>query len=135
MANFMNVSMNIKKDAIEMIKKQMDSKRQVVLLALNDGSNKYSKLGGTCTIGANFQFVILQKNDPNYNIKINNNADLDLYTAKPEMSFLENNLVVNARNSTLSLSDDSGVIDGGMTITKFKPSKVSKKDMAESKTC
>ncbi|MGQ5709975.1 iron-sulfur cluster biosynthesis family protein [Lactobacillus sp. PSON] len=128
------VKMNIKPEAAEIIKKHV-SPGQVVLLALNDGSNKYSKLGGTCTIGANFQFVILDKKDPDYTIKIENNAGLDLWTAKPEMGFLENNLVVNARNSTLSLSDDSGIIDGAVSVEEYKPSSVTAKDMQEGKTC
>lgn len=129
-----SINMNIKPEAAEVIKKHVKD-GQVVLLALNDGSNKYSKLGGTCTIGANFQFVILDEKDPDYTIKIENNADLDLWTAQPEMEFLENNLVVNARNSTLSLSDDSGIIDGAVGVEEFKPSEVTAKDMQEGKTC
>jgi len=128
------ISMNIKPEAAEKIKSHVKD-GQIVLLALNDGSNKYSKQGGTCTIGANFQFVILDKKDPEYNIKIDNNAGLDLYTSNSEMSFLDNGLVINAKDSTLSLSDDSGVVDGGVTISNFKPSKITKKDMMEGKTC
>ena len=128
------ISMNIKSEAAEKIKSHVKD-GQIVLLALNDGSNKYSKQGGTCTIGANFQFVILDKKDPEYNIKIDNNAGLDLYTSNSEMSFLDNGLVINAKDSTLSLSDDSGVVDGGVTISNFKPSKITKKDMMEGKTC
>ena len=131
----MAFSMNIKPEAVEIIKKKIDPDHQVVLLALNDGSNKYSKLGGTCTIGANFQFVVLADKDPEYDIKIENNAGLDLYTAKPETGFLEENLVVNARYATLSLSDDSGVIDGGVTVSRFEGNQVTKKDMLEGKTC
>ncbi|MBN7275832.1 iron-sulfur cluster biosynthesis family protein [Lactobacillus acetotolerans] len=128
------ISMNIKPEAAKKIKSHVKD-GQIVLLALNDGSNKYSKQGGTCTIGANFQFVILDKKDPEYNIKIDNNAGLDLYTSNSEMSFLDNGLVINAKDSTLSLSDDSGVVDGGVTISNFKPSKITKKDMIEGKTC
>lgn len=129
------ISINIKPEAQEIIKKKMTDDHQIVLLALNDGSNKYSKLGGTCTIGASFQFVILDEKDPDYNIKIENNAGLDLYTAEPETTFWENNLVVNARNATLSLSDDSGIIDGGVTVTNEGPAVVTAKDIREGKTC
>lgn len=129
-----SINMNIKPEAAEIIKSHVKD-GQVVLLALNDGSNKYSKLGGTCTIGANFQFVVLDEKDPEYTIKIENNAGLDLWTAQPEMEFLENNLVVNARNSTLSLSDDSGIIDGAVGVEEFKPSDITAKDMQEGKTC
>lgn len=131
----MTVSINIKPEALEIIKKKMDSNHQVVLLALNDGSNKYSKQGGTCTIGANFQFVVLNENDPEYNIKIENNAGLDLYTAEPELGFLEDGLVVNARNATLSLSDNSGIIDGAVTVDQASFNTVTKDDLLNGKTC
>lgn len=131
----MTVSINIKPEALEIIKKKMDLDHQVVLLALNDGSNKYSKQGGTCTIGANFQFVVLSEKDPEYNIKVENNADLDLYTAEPEMGFLEDGLVVNARNATLSLSDNSGIIDGAVTVDQASSNTVTKDDLLNGKTC
>lgn len=131
----MTIKMTIKPEAQEIMKKQIDNDKQIVLLALNDGSNKYSKQGGTCTIGASFQFVITDQKDPEYNIKIENNAGLNLYTAKPEMTFLEDNLVVNARNATMSLSDDSGIIDGSVTAHKYEPLEVTAKDLKEGKTC
>lgn len=128
------IQMNIKPEAAEAIESHVKDD-QIVLLALNDGSSKYSKLGGTCMIGANFQFVVLDKKDPEYDIKVENNADLNLWTSQAEMEFLEKNLIVNARNSTLSLSDDSGIIDGAVTIQVFKPSEITAKDMQEGKTC
>lgn len=131
----MTLSIKIKPEAAEVIRKKMDAQHQVVLLALNDGSNKYSKKGGTCTIGDSFQFVVLAEKDPEYNIKLENDADLDLYTAKPETTFFEDGLVVNARNSTLSLSSDSGIIDGGVTVTQFAGNKVSKDDLLTGGQC
>ena len=130
----MTVSINIKPEALEIIKKKMDPDHQVVLLALNDGSNNYSKQGGTCTIGANFQFVILEKEDPAYNIKIENNAGLNLSTSEAEL-VLEDGLVVNARNASMSLSDNSGIIDGAVTVDQFTPSDVTKSDLLNGKTC
>ena len=43
-----NIELKIKDDAKEALEKKIKP-GQVVLLALNDGSNGYSKLGGTCT--------------------------------------------------------------------------------------
>lgn len=131
----MKYEINIKPEALDVIKKKMDQEHQIVILALNDGSNKYSKKGGTCTIGDSFQFVTLDKQDPEYSIKLENNAGLDLYTAQPETTFFEPGLVVNARNSTLSLSSDSGIIDGGVTVSQFKPEKISKEDLLNSGQC
>ncbi|WP_212781327.1 iron-sulfur cluster biosynthesis family protein [Lactobacillus corticis] len=128
------ISMNIKPEAADIIKKRIHGDK-VVLLALNDGSNKYSKMGGTCTIGANFQFVILDAKDPEYTIKIDNNAGLNLWTAEPEMGFLSDNLVINARNAVMSLSDDSGIIDGAVSIAEYAPEELTAKDLKEGKTC
>lgn len=123
------ISINIKPDAAEMIKSKMDADHQIVILALDDGSTKYSKKGDS------FQFVILAEKDPKYNISIENNAGLDLYTAQPETTFFEPGLVVNARNSTLSLSSDSGIIDGGMTVTQYEPEAITADDLKNGGQC
>lgn len=128
-------SINIKPEAADFIKSKMDKDHQIVILALDDGSNKYSKKGGTCTIGDSFQFVILPKADPKYDIKLENNAGLDLYTAEPETTFFEPRLVVNARNSTLSLSSDSGIIDGGVTVSQYVPEAVTADDLKNGGQC
>ena len=129
------ISINIKPEAKELIEKKMDKDHQIVILALDDGSTKYSKKGGTCTIGDSFQFVILEKLDPKYNIKIENNAGLDLYTAEPETTYFEPGLVLNARASTLSLSSDSGIIDGGVTVSQYKPEEVTADDLKNGGQC
>lgn len=129
------ISINIKPEAKELIEKKMDKDHQIVILALDDGSTKYSKKGGTCTIGDSFQFVTLEKPDPKYNIKIENNAGLDLYTAQPETTYFEPGLVLNARASTLSLSSDSGIIDGGVTVSQYEPEEVTADDLKNGGQC
>lgn len=128
MVDVKNVELKIKDSAKEALEKKVEP-GQVVLLALNDGSNGYSKLGGTCTIGANFQLVVLDHKDPEFSIKVKNNMDLDLYTSDKELAFLDDGLVLNARNAVLSLSSNEGVIDGGVTITEFKGEKLSADEM------
>ena len=118
MVDVKNVELKIKDSAKEALEKKVEP-GQVVLLALNDGSNGYSKLGGTCTIGANFQLVVLDHKDPEFSIKVKNNMDLDLYTSDKELAFLD----------VLSLSSNEGVIDGGVTITEFKGEKLSADEM------
>lgn len=123
-----NVKINIKDKAQEIIKSKIKPE-SIVLLALNDGSNGYSKLGGTCTIGANFQLVVLDHKDPKYDIKVDNNMKLDLYTSSDELQFLENGLVLNGRDAVLSLSSDEGIIDGAVTINTDSETKVTEEDM------
>ena len=123
-----NIELKIKDGAKEVLEKKVKP-GQTILLALNDGSNGYSKLGGTCTIGANFQLVVLDNKDPEFSIKVKNNMDLDLYTSDKELAFLDNGLVLNARNAVLSLSSNEGVIDGGVTISEFKGENLSADEM------
>lgn len=129
MVDSKNLELKIKDSAKEVLEKKIKP-GQVVLLALNDGSNGYySKLGGTCTIGANFQLVLLDHKDPEFSIKVNNNMGLDMYTSDKELAFLDDGLVLNARNATLSLSSNEGIIDGGVTISEFKGEKLSADEM------
>ena len=123
-----NVQLKIKDPAQKLIKSKIKP-NSIVLLALNDGSNAYSKLGGTCTIGANFQLVVLTEKDPHYDVKIKNNMDLDLYTSNDELQFLENGLVLNARDAVMSLSSDEGIIDGAVTINTDSSQKLTKSEM------
>lgn len=129
------ISINIKPEAKKVIEAKMDSEHQIVILALDDGSTKYSKKGGTCTIGDSFQFVVLSQKDPKYDIKMENNAGLGLYTSPAETTYFEPGLVVNARNSTLSLSSDSGIIDGGMTVSQYRPEEVTADDLKNGGQC
>jgi len=117
MSNSETVKMNVKSAAADKIKKSVQD-GQVVLLSLNDGSNKYSNIAGSCAAGTRFQFVVLDKQDPDFSIKVENNAGLDLYTSPAEMQYLGNNLVVDVKNAAISLADDSGVIDAAMTVSE-----------------
>ncbi|WP_347130895.1 iron-sulfur cluster biosynthesis family protein, partial [Lactobacillus paragasseri] len=54
---------------------------------------------------------------------------LDMYTSDKELAFLDDGLVLNARNATLSLSSNEGIIDGGVTISEFKVEKLSADEM------
>ena len=117
MSNSESVKMNVKSGAAEKIKKSVQD-GQVVLLSLNDGSNKYSNIAGSCAAGTRFQFVVLDKQDPDFSIRVENNAGLDLYTSPAEMQYLGNDLVVDEKNAAISLADDSGVIDAAMTVSE-----------------
>ncbi|WP_236173933.1 iron-sulfur cluster biosynthesis family protein, partial [Lactobacillus delbrueckii] len=76
----------------------------------------------SCTIGANFQFVALDQADADYQIKIDNDLGLDLYTGQAEMSFLDDSLSVGEQYGMLSLSDGSGLIDSAVGVNVYEPS-------------
>lgn len=93
----------------------------IVLLALNDGSNQFSNMGGTCSIGASFQFIIVDKMYDKFDVPVENNMGLKMFTSEDELAFLTDGVNVNYRNGFLSLSDNSGIIDGAMKVSQYQP--------------
>lgn len=109
------------KEAAETYLQTKVTSDDIVLLALNDGSNQFSNMGGTCTIGASFQFVIVDKMYDKFDVPVENNMGLKMYTSKDELAFLTDGLNVNYKNGFLVLSDNSGIIDGAMTVNQYQP--------------
>lgn len=87
-----------------------------LLLIADDGGGKYSLAGGSCSIGASFSIIKLSQPDPDYPEKIDNEAGIDLYTSNYDLTFLDDNLVMDYANSGLMLKNDSGLLDGAMRI-------------------
>lgn len=92
-----------------------------LFLALDDGSSKYSKLGGTCAIGNKFQLVIADAPDADYAAVLSSDTDLDLTTGELELTYLGHGLALDYHNGSLNLHDDSGVLDGAVTIDHARP--------------
>ncbi|MFD1465060.1 iron-sulfur cluster biosynthesis family protein [Lapidilactobacillus mulanensis] len=113
------MEIKIKDAAKEYLENKITS-NDIVLLALDDGSNKFSNLGGSCTIGSKFQFVVTDKMEPEFDQPLENNLGLKLYTGKPELMYLIDGLNVDYRMGFLSLSDNSGIIDGAVSVTKYE---------------
>ncbi|MCT7867309.1 MAG: iron-sulfur cluster biosynthesis family protein [Lactobacillus iners] len=109
------ISLNIKMAAADLLQNKIFD-NAVIILALNDGSNKYSTVGGTCTIGANFQLVILSKYDSQYDIKIDNNMNIPMYTSQDELQYFTKGLTLGAKAGVLFLSSDEGIIDSAVSI-------------------
>lgn len=96
------------------------SAKDHVFLALDDGSSKFSKLGGSCAIGNKFQLVVSDNSDADYDETLANDADLDMTTAMPETMYLGHGLTLDYKNGSLALRDDSGVLDGAVTIDRYQ---------------
>ena len=109
------ISLNIKTAAAALLQNKIFD-NAVIILALNDGSNKYSTVGGTCTIGANFQLVILSKYDSQYDIKIDNNMNIPMYTSQDELQYFTKGLTLGAKAGVLFLSSDEVIIDSAVSI-------------------
>lgn len=113
------MKINIKDTAVTYLKKHVDFTKPVIL-ALDDGSNKYSNLGGTCAIGDKFQLVVSDRLDPDFDRPLVNDAGLQLYTSKAEEYFFTTGLNLKHQSGTLQLGDDSGLLDSAVTIQVAK---------------
>jgi len=74
------MKINIKDEAKTYLANKIPAGSKMILTT-DDGSNKYSSLGGSCAIGDKFQLVILKDDDPNYTIPLENDAGYDLTTS------------------------------------------------------
>ncbi|ARW20402.1 iron-sulfur cluster biosynthesis family protein [Pediococcus pentosaceus] len=121
------MKINITENAKDyLLKKDIDGKH--IFLALDDGSSKFSKLGGSCAIGNKFQLVISSVPDQAYTDTIENDADLNLTTGKEEANYLGNGLKLDYKMGLLKLSDDSSILDGAVTVQNYEPTDSQTKD-------
>ncbi|GEN96082.1 iron-sulfur cluster biosynthesis family protein [Pediococcus ethanolidurans] len=113
------MKINIKDQAETYLANKISAGKHV-FLALDDGSSKFSKLGGSCAIGNKFQLVVADQEDPEYSVTLENNAGFTMTTAEPETTFLGNGLALDYKNASLRLTDDSGVLDGAVTVDTYQ---------------
>jgi hypothetical protein len=126
------MKINIKDTAVTYLKKHVDFTKPVIL-ALDDGSNKYSNLGGTCAIGDKFQLVVSDRLDPDFDQPLVNDAGLQLYTSKAEEYFFTTGLNLKHQSGTLQLGDDSGLLDSAVTIQVAKSEEAAARERDEQK--
>lgn len=91
---------------------------KTLLLITDDGGGKYSLQGGACSIGTKFTLIILDQPDPDYSIPLTNNAGVPLFTSKYDLTFLGKGLTMDYQHYSISLRDDTGLLDGGVLIAK-----------------
>ncbi|MCF7523111.1 iron-sulfur cluster biosynthesis family protein [Levilactobacillus brevis] len=101
----------------------------VLLLTLDDGSNRYSTLGGSCAIGDNFQFVALTEKDPAYAIPVENDAGIQLWTNADTELYLNNGLTLDRVFNQLALRDDTGILDSAVGLITYSAEEKSKLDL------
>ncbi|BDZ31099.1 iron-sulfur cluster biosynthesis family protein [Lactiplantibacillus sp. WILCCON 0030] len=113
------MKINIKDDAQAYLADKIPAGSRVILTT-DDGSNKYSSLGGSCAIGNKFQLVILKDADPTYTIPLDNNVDYDMATAPADEDFLGHGLNISRWHNGLALKDDSGMLDGALSVVDWR---------------
>lgn len=95
-------------------------KREVLghpmLLIVDDGGGKYSIHGGSCSIGANFSIIKLNKPDKDYPEKLQNDEGVEIFTSNYDLVELQDNLVLDYKDYSLQLKNDSQMLDRAVSI-------------------
>jgi len=91
-----------------------------VILTTDDGSNQYSSLGGSCAIGDKFQLVILKNADPKYTVELENDANYKMTTSPSDADLLRDGLNIDFTHNTLALKDNSGILDGALSVVDWR---------------
>ena len=87
-----------------------------MLLIVDDGGGKYSIHGGSCSIGANFSIIKLDRPDKDYPEKLDNDEGVEIYTSQYDLTELQDNLVLDYKDYSLQLKNDSQMLDGAVSI-------------------
>lgn len=126
------MKIKIKDTALTYLKSHVDFTKPVIL-ALDDGSNKYSNIGGSCAIGDKFQLIVSEQRDPEFGLPLENDVGLQLYTSKAEEYFFTSGLNLKHQAGTLQLGDDSGLLDGAVTVQTALSDEAAAKKLDEEK--
>ncbi|MQS75197.1 iron-sulfur cluster biosynthesis family protein [Companilactobacillus halodurans] len=113
------MKINIKEAAQAYLSKKIPAGSRIILTT-DDGSNKYSSLGGSCSIGDKFQLVILKDADPKYTVPLENNAGYELSTSPQDEDLLTNGLNIDLWHNALALKDNSGILDGALSVVDWR---------------
>lgn len=114
------MKINIKPEALTYLEKKNVPTDAIIILTTDDGSNKYSSLGGSCAIGDKFQLVILKDADPNYTVKLDNDAGFNLSTSPNDADLMTNGLNISLWHNALALKDNSGILDGSLSVVDWR---------------
>ncbi|MDT2755942.1 iron-sulfur cluster biosynthesis family protein [Enterococcus asini] len=87
------------------------------ILALNDGTNQFSTVGGSCAVGDKFQILASQGPKDNYNIPLET-PHFHVYISAGEKDFINEDITLdyNDRLSTFSLKTNAGILDNNLLI-------------------
>lgn len=114
------MKINIKPEAITYLENKNIPTDATIILTTDDGSNKYSSLGGSCAIGDKFQLVILKDADPKYTVELENEAGFNLSTSPSDADLMTNGLNISLWHNALALKDNSGILDGALSVVDWR---------------
>lgn len=114
------MKINIKPEALTYLENKNVPTDATIILTTDDGSNKYSSLGGSCAIGDKFQLVILKDADPKYTVELDNDAGFNLSTSPSDADLMTNGLNISLWHNALALKDNSGILDGALSVVDWR---------------
>ncbi|GCF92980.1 hypothetical protein NRIC_08710 [Enterococcus florum] len=87
------------------------------ILALNDGSNQFSTVGGSCAIGDKFQIFATDGPKDNYTEKLAGKP-FEIYISDGEKLFLGEEVLIdfNQRLNSFVLKNESGILDNNILV-------------------
>lgn len=109
------MNLTISDSATAALKKRLNS--DTFILALNDGTNQFSTVGGSCAVGDKFQILASQGAKDNYTIPLETDH-FQVYISAGEEAFINEDIALdyNERLSTFSLKTNGGILDNNLLI-------------------
>lgn len=110
------MKVTITPEAAIVIDKKIEPKSGFII-ALNDGSNNFSRVGGSCAIGDKFQILPLTAKYDAFNLQLDN-PDYEVYTSKAEAVFLGEAVKIDFhdRLGNFSLTNETGILDNNLLL-------------------
>lgn len=91
--------------------------KQLVLVT-DDGGGKYSLHGGACSIGTKFTLIVLDQPDPEYDVAVDNNQQLALWTSAYDLIFFNDGIQMDYDQGRISIKDNAHMLDNAVKIAK-----------------
>lgn len=109
------MKITITPDAVAALQKRFETRG--FILALNDGTNRFSNVGGSCAVADKFQIIPIESATAPFT-EILENPDFTVYTSTDELPFLGEQLAldIDKRLNTFQLKNRSGRLDANVPV-------------------
>ncbi len=106
----------VRDQAAEALAGKLGSNEEFIL-ALNDGSNQFSTVGGSCAVGDKFQIIPTEGPTGQFQEVLDSDR-FKVYISDEEKVFLGNEVIIdfNERLNTFSLKNESGTLDPNILL-------------------
>ncbi|MGV7331520.1 iron-sulfur cluster biosynthesis family protein, partial [Mycobacterium kansasii] len=74
--------------------------------------------GGACSIGTKFTLIVLDQSDPEYDVAVDNNQQLALWTSAYDLIFFNDGIQMDYDQGRISIKDNAHMLDNAVQIAK-----------------